>query len=132
MGFGSSQDKNNVWWWFLKCLQQGVGGFFGEHMDFIYNIDFITGLVRRIVDPVTKVSDFVNATVAGSINFYDIQSPALAYCLAHRASITRFTLAIGQAIYCLSQDAASGGLACSSWTTKKVGVRYTITIESIT
>lgn len=132
MGFGGSQNKNNVGWRFLKRLQQGIGGFFSQHMNFVYNIDFITGLVRRIVDPVTELSDFVNATVAGSINFYDIQSPALAYCLAHRASITRFTLTIGQAIYCLSQDAASGGLACSSWTTKKVGVRYTTTIEGIT
>ncbi|MBA7678057.1 hypothetical protein ES703_86328 [subsurface metagenome] len=101
-------------------------------MNFVYNIDLVTGLVRSIVDPVTEVSDFINATIASSINFYDIQSPTLAYCLAHGASITRFTFAIGKAIYCLSQDAASGGLACSSWTTKKVGVRHTTTIEGIT
>jgi len=72
MSFGGSHNKDNMWWWFLKRLEQGIGGFFGEHMDFIYNIDLVTGLVRSIVNLLPEVSDFINAAIAGSINFYDI------------------------------------------------------------
>ena len=72
MAFGSSQNKDNMRWWFLKCLEQGVGGFFGEHVDFIYNIDLITSLVRSIVDLLPEVSDFINAAIAGGVNFDDI------------------------------------------------------------
>jgi hypothetical protein len=101
-------------------------------MDFVYDIDLVTGLVGSIVDLLTEAPNVINTSVTGGINFYDIQSPAFGYCLAQGASITRFTLAISKAIYCLSQDTTSGGLTCSSWTTKKVGVRYAATIEGIT
>jgi len=131
MGFSGSQDEDNMGWWFLKRFEQGVGGFFGEHMDLVYNIDLVTSLVGSIVDPLTEVSDVINATIAGSINLNNIQSPTLGYCLAHRASIARFTLTIGKAIHRLGQDASGAGLTCSSWTIKKVGVRYTTTIEGI-
>ena len=131
MDFGGGEDKNNVRRWFLKRLKQGVRRFFSQHVDFVYNIDLVAGLVRGIVDPLTEVSDFINAAIASRIYFYNIQSPALAYCLAHGAGITRFALAIGKAIYCLSQDTAGGGLAGPSRTIKKVGVRYATTVEGI-
>jgi len=120
-----------MWWWFLKGLEQGIGGFLGEHVNFVYNIDLVTGLVGGIVDPLTEVSDFINAAIAGSINFYDIQSSALGCCLAQGASIAGFTLAVGEAIHCLGQDTPGAGLTCPSRTTKKVGMRDTTTIEGI-
>ena len=43
-----------------------------KEMLFNYNIDFETGLVGGIVDLVTEVSDFINASIASGINFYDI------------------------------------------------------------
>jgi len=131
MGFGGSQDEDNMGWRFLEGLEQSIGGFFGEHMDFIYYIDLIASLVGSIIDPLTEVSDFINTPVTGSINFYDIQSPALSYCLANMASIARLTLAVGNTIHCLSQNAPGGGLTCSPGTTKKVGMSYTTTSEGI-
>ncbi|MBA7638490.1 hypothetical protein ES703_46146 [subsurface metagenome] len=127
MGFGGSQDKDNMWWWFLKGLEQGIGGFFGKHMDFINNIDLVTGLVWRIGDLLTEVSDFINATITGSINFYDIQSPTFGYRLAEVATITWFALAVGKTVHCFSQNAPNAGLTRSSWTVKKIGMRYTTT-----
>jgi len=101
-------------------------------MDFVYDIDFVAGLVRSIVDLLAEVSDFINAAIASRIYFDNIQSPAFGYGLTHGASITWFTLAIGKAIYCLSQDATGGGLSGSSRTAKKVGVGYATTNEGIT
>ena len=131
MGFGSRQDKDNVWWWLFQRLQEGIGGAGTEHMDFVYDIDLVTGFTGSIVSSLAEVPDIVNAGVAGGINLYDIQSPALGYCLAHGAGITRFTLAIGKTIHRLGQDAPGAGLTCSSWTTKKIGMRYTTSIKGI-
>jgi len=131
MGFSGGQDKNNMGWWFLKRLEQGVGGFFGKHMGLVYDIDLVTSLIRSIIDSLTEFSDIINATIAGSIDLNHVQSPTLGYCLAHSTSITWFTLAIGKAVHCFSQDAPGAGLACSSWTTKKVSMRYTTIFKSV-
>ena len=101
-------------------------------MDFVYNVDLIAGLVGGIVDLFPKVSDFINATVAGSINFNHIQSPALGYCPAHVATITRFALAVGNTVHRLSQNTPGAGFTSSSGTIEKVGMGHTATIEGIT
>ena len=132
MGFSSCQDKNNMRWWFLQCLKQGVGGFFGEHMDFVDNIDFVTGLVGRVVHFLTEVSDFINAAIAGRINLDDIQSRPLGDCLAHGTGITWLILAIiGKAIYGLGQNAPGAGLAGASGTAEKIGMRYVTATQGV-
>jgi len=100
-------------------------------MGLIYDIDLATSLIGSIIDPLTESPDVINATIAGSIDLNHVQSPTLSYGLAHRASITWFTLAIGKAVHRLSQNAPGAGLTCSSWTTKKVSMRYTTIIEGI-
>jgi hypothetical protein len=132
MDFGGSQDKNDMGRRFFKSLEQGVRGFLSQHMNLIYNIDLVTSLVGSIIDPLTEVSDFIDTPIAGSINLNHIQSPAFGYCLAHGASIARFTLAIGETIHRLGQNASGTGLTCASWTVEKIGVRHTTTTESIT
>ncbi|MBA7694469.1 hypothetical protein ES703_103080 [subsurface metagenome] len=72
MGFGGSQDKDNMWRWLLERLEQGVRGTGTEHMDFVYDIDLVASLGWSIINPLPEVSDFINTPVAGSINFYDI------------------------------------------------------------
>ncbi|MBA7694861.1 hypothetical protein ES703_103476 [subsurface metagenome] len=71
-------------------------------MDFVYNIDLVTGLVRGISYLLTEVSDFINAAVTGGINLNHIQSPALGYCLTNGAGVAWFTLAVGKTVYRLS------------------------------
>jgi len=41
-------------------------------MDFVYDVDLVTGFTGSIVSSLAEVSDIVNAGVAGGINFYDI------------------------------------------------------------
>ncbi len=124
MGFGSCQDKDNIGWWFFKGLEQGIGGIGAKHVDFVYDVDLVASLVGRIIDPLTQATDIINTSVAGGINFNDIQGFAFIGCLAHGAGVAWFTLAIVQAIYRLSQNTASAGLASSSRTTKEIGMRY--------
>jgi len=131
VGFGGSQNKNNMWWRFLKGLEESVRGASTEHMDFVDDIDLVAGLVGGIVDLLTETADIVDTSVTGSVNFDDIQSPGLSYCLAHGAGITGLTLAIGETIHRLSQNTPGASLAGSPWATKKVGMRCTATTESV-
>jgi hypothetical protein len=41
-------------------------------MDFVYDIDLVTGLVGGIIDLLTEAPDIINAGVTGGINLYDI------------------------------------------------------------
>ena len=100
-------------------------------MHFVDDVDLVTGLVGSIIDLLTEAPNILNAGVTGGINLNDIESPGLGNCLAHRTSITWLTLAIGQTIHCLSQNARRTSLTCSSWATKKIGVRYTASTEGI-
>jgi hypothetical protein len=100
-------------------------------MDFIYNVDLVTSLIGGIINPLAEVPDIINASVTGGINLNKIYSPALVYCLAHGASIARFTLTVIKTIHCLSQDAAGAGLTGSSRTTKEIGVGDTLAFEGI-
>jgi len=131
MGFGGSQNKDNMWWGFFKGLEQSIGGFLGKHVDLIYDIDLVMGLVWSVVDPLAEISNIVNAPIAGSINLYHIQSPTLGYCLADVASVARFTLTVSKAIYRFSQNAPGAGFPCSPWATEKIGVRHPTTAQGI-
>ena len=131
MGFSGSQYKDNMRWWFLKSLEQGVSGTVTKHVDFVYDVDLVAGLVGSIVDLLTETPDIINTGVAGGINFDDVQSPGLGYCLAHRARIARLTITITKTVHRLSQNACRAGLTRSSWATKKIGVRHTATTKGV-
>ena len=131
MGFSGSQHEDNMWWWFLKRFEQGIRGAITKHVDFIYDVDLVAGLVGGIVDLLTEAPNIINASVAGGINFYDIQSSGLGYCLAHGASIARLSITTGKTVHCLSQNAGGAGLTSSPWATKKIGVRYMATNKGV-
>jgi hypothetical protein len=70
-------------------------------MDFIYDIDLISGFARRVVDPLTEVADILYTGVTGGVNLDDIQGSPPGYCLTYGASVTRLILTIvGKAVYC--------------------------------
>jgi len=100
-------------------------------MDFIYNVDLVTGLIGGIINPLAEAPDIINTSVTGGVNLNKIYRPAFIYALAHGAGIARFTLTIVKTIHCLSQDAAGAGLTGSSRTTKEISVRDTLAIEGI-
>ncbi|MBA7642432.1 hypothetical protein ES703_50125 [subsurface metagenome] len=128
----SRQNKDNMGWWFFQRLEQGVRGAIAEHMDFINDINLVACLVGSIVGFLPEATDIFNAGVAGGINFNNIQGTTLGNCLAHRAGVTRLTLAIvGKAVDRLGQNTPGTGLASAAGATEKVGVRYTPAAQGI-
>jgi len=131
VGLGGGEDKDNVGWWFLQGFEQGIGGAGTEHVDFVDDIDLIACLIRGVVDLLTEAADIIDAGVAGGINFDNIQGSGFGYCLAHITGIAGFTLIIGEAVHCLSQNTRGAGFAGSPWSAEEIGVRYTTAAESV-
>ena len=101
-------------------------------MDFVYDIDLVAGLAGRIVGSLAKLPDFIDTTVTGGINLYDVQRPALGYRLTNRAGIARLpATAAGKAAYGLSQNAAGAGLAGAARAAEEIGMSDTATTEGV-
>ena len=102
MGFGSGENKDDMWWRFLQRLEECIRGTITKHMDFINDIDLVTGVIWRIIDLLAEASDIINTGVAGGVNFNNIKCSAFGDILAHRAGVTGFSLAfIGGTVDCL-------------------------------
>jgi hypothetical protein len=123
MGFGGCQDKNDVGWWFFQGFKQGIRGILAEHVNFIDDIDLEARLVGGVVNPLSQLPDVINTTIAGGINLYHVESLALGDSLAHGAAVAWLTVAIGEAVHCFSQDTPGAGLAGTSRSAEKVGMR---------
>jgi hypothetical protein len=92
-------------------------------MDFIHDIDLVTGLAGSVVSSLAEFPDLINTPIAGSINFYDVKRPALSYCLTYEAGVARFLITTaGETIYSFGQNAAGAGLTGASRAAKEVGV----------
>ncbi len=107
MRFGRGQNKDNVRWRFFQGLKQSIKGFFGEHVYFVDDVDFVLGAGGRNVDFVAQLADFVDTAIAGSIDFDNIQM---------RGVIVR------QTINFVRQDTSDRGFARTTRPGQQIGV----------
>jgi hypothetical protein len=110
--------------WLLQGLEHGIGGVFGEHMDFVNDVHLISSAVGGIVDPLAQFPDVIDATVAGSIDLYHIQCPAPIHSFTHLTGVTRLPLTVGKAVDGLGQDTPGAGFACTSRATEEISMSY--------
>ena len=59
-------------WWFLQGLQQRVEGLLGQHVDFVDDVNLETASTWANGDVGTQLADFVDAAVAGTVNFQHV------------------------------------------------------------
>ena len=71
--FGRRQNEFDVARWLFKRLQQGVEGVFGEHVDFVDDVDFEPAARRAILGVVDHVADVIHAGVGGGVDLDDVQ-----------------------------------------------------------
>ena len=76
VGFGGAEDKDDVGRRFLEGFEESVGGLVGQHMGFVNDIDLAGSFHGGEVHLVADVADFVNAAVAGGVQFDDVQATA--------------------------------------------------------
>ena len=132
MDLRCGQDEDDMRWWLFEGFEQRIGGAGTQHMNFIDDIDFVLRFVWRVINPLPEVADVIHASVAGGINFNDIQGSAFGDCLTHLAGIARFALAfVGEAVDRLGENTSGTGLAGTAWTTEKVGMRDVTAAQGI-
>jgi hypothetical protein len=131
MRFSSGKDKDNMGGRFLQGLKQSIRGWLGEHMNLIYDIDFIFGNIGDEVSPLSDPPNLINTSVTRGVNLYYIQSSTLSDSLAYFTGITRLPPTVIKAIHRFSQDASGASFPCATGAAEEVGVSYPPALQSI-
>ena len=74
--FGCGKDEFYRFRRLLKCFQERVEGTFGKHVHFVDNIDLVTCRQRPVADALNNLTHIIDAGIAGSIHFDDIDMTA--------------------------------------------------------
>jgi hypothetical protein len=88
MRIGGGQDENDMRGRFLQSLKKSIEGFTGEHMDFIYNINFEFCLGGGKFYPLPEISHVINTPIRSPIYLQYIQRVTPDYFLAVVAAVT--------------------------------------------
>ena len=111
VGFGGAEDEDDVRRRLFQCFQKRVGSLRGEHVRFVDDVDLALAFGGQEVDPVANIADFINAPVAGGVQFDDVQVAALVDGGARVALVARVALLGVGAVDGLGQHAGGGGFA---------------------
>ena len=122
---GGRQHENHMGRRFLQRFQQGVERLVGQHVDFIDDINLITGLRRRKFDIFPQIADLVDTPVRCGVDLIDVH---------RRAVIDQFTgtaVVAGRrrrpllAVQRFRQHFGGAGLAGSPRSGKQIGMGNT-------
>ena len=114
VGFSGAEHENHVVRGLFQCLQEGIRGSVGQHMGFIDDVDLALALGWREVYLLPDVSDLIDATVAGGIQFDDVHELAAVDRVADGASVAGVSVLGVQAVHGFGDDPGGGGLAAAS------------------
>ncbi len=114
--FGGGEDEDQVFGRFFDDLQQGVEALRGDHVGLVDDEDPVPRLGRREKRPVTQLASVVDATVAGRVEFDDVDAAA-AFGRKRDARIA-FPARVGgrplSTVQRTGEDAGAGGLAATA------------------
>ena len=132
LGFGRCEDELDVRWWLFNDFQQGVEACRGHHMGLIDDEDLVAVACRRESCPFAQVAGIVHATVAGSVNFDNIQRPraAIGQLNTARAGATRYRRWALLAVQATCQDSGGSRLAATAWAGEEVRVINAVFLQS--
>jgi hypothetical protein len=74
--------KHYIPWRLLQCLQQGVEGLGGDHVNLVDYVDLVLALHRGIGHVFAQLTDIVDAVVGGAVDLYKRQGGSLFYLKA--------------------------------------------------
>jgi hypothetical protein len=115
----------------LECLQQGIEGLLGEHVDLIDDDDLVLAGDRSVSDFLSKIPNVIYAAVGGTIDFSDIKISILGNLCARWTLVARGRRGPLFAVQGLCQDARHGGLAHASRAGEQVSVADAIGADGV-
>src|SRR4030042_217820 len=119
---GGGQDEDGVLGGLLQRLQQGVEGFPGKHVDFVYDVDFVAAARRGELHVLPQRPDFVYAAVRGGGYFDDVHVGAGRDGAALVTRVAGLRGGAGHAVQRLRQQAGRGGFPHTARPGEEVGV----------
>ena len=88
---------------FFQSFKQSIECFFGQHMDFVDNINLIASHCRSKTDILTKISDFIDPAVTRTVNLNDIKTMTIGNTFADMAFITGIYGGLFLTIHCFGK-----------------------------
>src|SRR5262245_57059601 len=98
-------------WRLFQSLEQRIKRLFGKHVDFINNVYLVPAVRRQIAQPLTQVTNLINATIGGAVNFHHIQGGPLGNVEAGGTGITGIRGRAALTVERLGQYPSHGGLS---------------------
>src|SRR5512133_1456408 len=72
VGFGGGEDELDVFRRLFQCLQQGVEGVGGEHVDFVDDDDLVAAVGGEVLYAVAQFAHILDTIVGGAVDLEDI------------------------------------------------------------
>jgi len=107
---------------FLKSLQESIEGILCNLVSFINDIDFESAHGGRELNIISKITDVIDSTVTGGIEFDHIHAVAFGDRQTNRALITRFAILRILAVDRFGEDTGCGCFPYSSRAAKEIGI----------
>ncbi len=115
----------------FQGLEQRVERLLGEHVDFVDDINLELGGGRDVLDRLAQAADFIDAAVAGSVNFEHIERAAFGDFPATRVVVVESHCRSSGGVEALGKDARDGGLARAARPAKQVGVGDAVLLDGV-
>ena len=128
---GRREEKLYVRRRLFERFQQRVEGFLREHMHFVDDVDLELAARRSVPDRVPKFAHFVDAAVAGAVDFQYVERTALGDLLTVVALVARFGRRTFHTVQCLGEDARGGSLADAARADEEVGVGQPVLFDGV-
>lgn len=122
MGLGRSQDENDMLGRFFQGLEQGIECALGEHVDFVDDVYLILRTARKEFYLLADVSDFIDAVVAGSVNFHNIRAVALGNFPARKAFSAGLVCFRSGTIEGFCKNPGDGGFSRPPWPAEQISM----------
>ena len=126
MHLGSGQDKYRMSGRLLQRFQKRVECGRGQHMNLVYNIDFIPSADGRILHVFHYLAYLIYAVVGCGVQLDDIYVSAAGQSVAYRAAAARRAVAGLKTVYRAGEYARARRFACSAAAGKQISMRNAI------
>ena len=128
----SGENEHHMSWRLLQCLQKRVEGGSRKHVHLVDNEHLVASDLRRDARLFHQRLYVFDRVVACGVKLKDVERALLIKRLTTLTHVAR--LAIGcwlHAVYSLSKDAGTRGLAHTARATKQIGMRKLAALDSI-
>src|SRR6266850_5534900 len=106
----------------FQRLEKRIEGFFGEHVNFVNDVDLKPRTGRRVFGGFAQLTDFIDTAIARAVDFENIERTSFGDFLAARVVVVEIDFGAAGAIEAFGEDARDGGLARAARPAKQIGM----------